>query len=359
MAEEQEDRSQATEEPTQKRIEDAVKKGNVAYSREVTSFIMISLFTIFLIFIAPPLVKHSLGRLTSYVTQPDNFNTLEDADDVMRLALAITLDLALIAGIPFAVAILGTFLGGLIQNGVVHSPEAIVPSLSKISPLNGFKRIFSMKSVMEMIKGIIKLTLVGVTAWYAVYSEIAVINNLHDASIAVVMSVLLSLTTKMLVAICVIYGILAALDYFWEKFNYLKKLRMTKQEVKDEYKEMEGNPEIKAKVRALRFQRSRRRIMAAVPKADVIITNPTHFAVALQYDPDTMPAPKVLAKGADVLAQRIREIARDNGIPIIENPPLARALFDNVDWDETIPGEYYKAVAQIMMKLKKFTKRKR
>lgn len=356
MAEEQDD-SQKTEEPTPKRIEDAIKKGNVAYSREVTSFVILSLFTVFIIFILPALFKRAAINLSVYITDIYNFGSDYDGADAFRLALKIAFELLLVVAAPFAIAIIGAVMGSVLQNGFLNSPEAIVPKLNKISPIAGFKRIFSLKSLVEFIKGIVKISIIGLTAYYAVYTEIQVIHALHDASIAVIMNVLLNIATKMMVAVCVLQGVIAALDYFYERFNYLKNLRMSKQEIKDEHKQSEGDPEIKAKVRAIRFQRARRRVAVAVPKADVIITNPTHFAVALQYDPEVMHAPKLIAKGQDMIAHRMRELAKEHDIPIIENPPLARAIYDNVEWDEFIQADHYKAVAQIMTKLKKFAKR--
>ncbi len=357
MAEEQ-DNSQRTEEPTQKRIEDAIKKGNVAYSREVTSFIILCLFTVFIIFILPGLLKKSAMSLSVYITDGSSFTRDYEGEDIYKIALKIALELLLFIAAPFMLATLGAIMGSVLQNGFLNSPEAIMPKLSKISPIAGFKRIFSLKSLVEFIKGIIKISVIGCTAYYAVHTEIQVIHVLHDASIIVIMNVLFNIATKMMIAICILQGIIAVLDYFYERFNYLKNLRMSKQEVKDELKQSEGDPEIKAKVRAIRFQRARRRIAAAVPKADVLITNPTHFAVALQYDPDSMQAPKLIAKGQDIVAQRMREIAKESNIPIVENPPLARSIYDNVDWDEFIQEDHYKAVAQIMTKLKKFAKSK-
>jgi flagellar biosynthetic protein FlhB len=157
-----------------------------------------------------------------------------------------------------------------------------------------------------------------------------------------------SLTVKMLVRVTAVLTLIAGADFFWQRFSYMKSLRMTKQEVKEEFKQSEGDPAIKGRQRQIRFQRARRRIAAMVPKADVVVTNPTHFAVAMQYDPKTMPAPKVLAKGADVLARRIREIAEEHDIPIVENPPLARALYAAVEEDQEIPPEHYRAVAEVI-----------
>jgi len=356
MAEE-EDSSQKTEEPTPKRIEDAIRKGNVAFSREVTTFMMLSLFSIFIIFVSPSLFSNAVIETSPYVISFHNLAVIEDGDDAFRLAMQIMSELSWFIVFPFVMAFLGSFLGGFLQNGPIFSPEAISPKLSKVSPLNGLKRIFSIKSVMEVVKAVVKFVVVGGAALAIIYMDIPLIRNLHDMSIAASMGVLFKIIVKILITICLIQAVIAVLDLLFEKNQYMKKLRMTKQEIKDEYKEMEGNPEIKSKIRSLRVQRAKQRIISAIPQADVIITNPTHFAVALKYDPEEMHAPKLIAKGADKLAFKMRELAKEHDVPIVESPPLARSIYENVDWDEFIPIDYYEAVAQVMTKLKKFAKK--
>lgn len=352
------DDSQKTEEPTPKRLEDAIKDGNVSFSREVTSFLILSLFTVFLVFVLPTLCKNAVLHLRGYIIDPNYLIKQYDSDDIIRLAIKIIDDVFLLLMVPFVLAIVASVMGSILQNGIIVSPKAIEPKFSKISPLSGFKKIFSAKSVMDLVKGTIKISLVGIAAYLSVYGEIRVIHILHDVSAATIMAILLKITIKMMIAICVIQGIIAGLDYFYERFNYIKKLRMTKQEIKDEYKDAEGDPKIKSKIRALRIQRARQRVAAMVPKADLIITNPTHYAVALKYDPDTMYAPKLIAKGQDNIALQIKEIAKKHDILIVENKPLARSIYDTVDWDEFIQAEHYKAVAEILTQLKKFKKNK-
>ncbi|MCE2992481.1 MAG: flagellar biosynthesis protein FlhB [Candidatus Jidaibacter sp.] len=354
MAEEQDD-SQKTEEPTQKRIEDAIKKGKVVYSKEVTSFVMLSLLTALIAFVLPSLSRKITFNLSSYIANSYNFQRDYTGSDILPIVFSASGDLFIFAIIPFIVAIVGIVLGNFLQNGFISSPEAIIPDLSKISPIAGFKRIFSLKSVVELLKGVVKISIIGCTAYYAVYSEIQFINFIHDVSVADMMAILLKISIKMMIAICVLQGAIAALDYLYERHTYLKNLKMTKQEVKDELKQNDGDPEIKAKIRSIRIQRSRQRITSAMPKADLVITNPVHFAVALSYDPESMHAPKLVAKGQDKMALRIKEIAKELDITIVENPPLARAIYNNVDWDEFIHADHYKAVAQIMTKLKKFS----
>lgn len=350
MAEDQ-DNAQKTEEPTQKRIDDAIKRGNIAFSKEVTSFIMLSLLTIFVLWLSPALMKSANYTLENYITQPHNFEINFEGDDLLRLAMKILADVGYLLFIPFAICILGAFSGSFLQNGIIFSPESISPDLSKISPLAGFKRIFSLRSVVELIKGLIKITLITLVVYVAIKSDLDSIVILHELNFAGILSVLAKLVSKSLLAICGIMGLIAGFDYFYQRMEYIKSLRMTKQEVKEEMKQTDGNPEIKAKLRSLRLERARKRMMAAVPKADVIITNPTHYSIALKYDTNKMPAPQVIAKGVDKVALRIREVAKQNKIPLVENKLLARSLYESVDLEDFIHVEHYEAVAKIISKV--------
>lgn len=350
MAEDQ-DEAQKTEEPTQKRLDDAMKRGNIAFSKEVTSFLMLSLLTVFVIWLSPALMKSANFTLSHYITQPHNFEMNLDGDDLLQLARSTILDVGMLLFIPFFICILGAFLGSFLQNGIMFSPEAIVPDLSKISPLAGLKRIFSMKSIVELIKGILKICLVGTVVYMTIKSDLDHIVILHEFNFAGILSALLSLVTKSLLAICAVMGAIAVLDLIYQRMEYIKSLRMTKQEVKEEHKQSEGNPEIKAKLRSIRLERARKRMMAAVPKADVIITNPTHYSIALKYDTGRMPAPQLVAKGVDKVALRIREVAKKHRIPIVENKLLARSLFESVDLEDFIHTEHYEAVAKIISKV--------
>jgi flagellar biosynthetic protein FlhB len=358
MAEDQ-DNAQRTEEPTQKRIEDAVKRGQVAFSKEVTSFLMLLLMTVFVIWVSPNLLRSANIELSHFVLQPHNFEVDYEGDDVLRLAIKIILDVGYLLMIPLIIALVGAFLGSFIQNGFVYSPEAIHPNLSKISPLSGLKRIFSLKSIVELLKGILKITMVALVVYTVIKSDLDQVVHLHTYTFSGIILILSELVNKSLLSVCAVMGVIAVLDYFYQRMEHLKSLRMTKQEVKEELKQTEGNPEIKAKLRALRLERARKRMMAEVPKADVIITNPTHYSIALKYTADDMPAPKVVAKGIDKVALRIREIARENWVPIVENKLLARSLYEAVELDDFIHVEHYEAVAKIISKVMKIKKPKK
>ena len=358
MAEDQ-DKAQRTEEPTPKRIEEAIRKGNVPFSKELSNFILLTLFSVFVILLAPTLFHQAVQNIAPYLTEPNQFGFDYDGDDVFRLAIKIILDVFLILMIPFLISIGGSILSAFLQNGFLVAPEAIMPKLSKISPISGFGRIFSKDSLVNFLKGIIKISIIAITSYIAIYSELGVVDSLHEFTLFGILIVLGKIISKLLIAICSIMAIIAAVDLLYEKYKYRQNLMMTREEVKEEMKQMEGNPEIKAKIKSLRAQRARRRIAAIVPKADVIITNPTHFSIALEYKSDEMPAPKVIAKGKDRIALRIREIAAEHDIPIVENKPLARSLFDTVEEDEFITAEHYEAVAAIMSKIKKFANKRK
>ncbi|MFN5382022.1 MAG: flagellar biosynthesis protein FlhB [Alphaproteobacteria bacterium] len=353
------DKAQKTEEPTPKRIEEAIRKGNVAFSKELSNFILLTLFSVFVILLAPSLFQQAAKELAPYLTEPDQFGFDYDGDDVFRLAIKIILDVFLILMIPFLISIFGSILSAFLQNGFLVAPEAIMPKLSKISPISGFNRIFSKDALVNFFKGIVKILIIAITSYIAIYTELGIVDSLHEFTHIGILVILGKIIAKLLISICSIMAIIAAADLLYEKYKYRQNLMMTREEVKEEMKQMEGNPEIKAKIKSVRAQRARRRIAATVPKADVIITNPTHFSVALEYNADEMPAPKLIAKGQDRIALRIREIAAENNIPIIENKPLARSLFDTVDEDEFIAVEHYEAVAAIMSKIKKFTNKRK
>jgi flagellar biosynthetic protein FlhB len=351
MAGEQQETSQKTEEPTQKRLDEALERGQIAHSKEITNFVMLLLMTVLVIFMLPEMMKAATLHLRSYVTEVHNFHCDYDADDLFRLFLKILGEIALLVMVPFLIAMSAGIVGNVIQHGLIYAPEAMAPKISKISPFAGVKRMFSMRTVLELVKGLVRMTVIGATIWMVVRQDIAAILALHDVELASAMLHLLKIISRMLIAICFMQGIIALIDYLYERHAYLQNLRMTKQEVKDELKQSEGDPLIKSKIRGLRLERAKRRIVVIVPEATVIITNPTHLSIALQYH-DDMPAPKVIAKGQDQLALQIREVAKQHSIPLIENKILARTLYDSVDWDQYIKPEHFKAVAQIMTKLR-------
>jgi flagellar biosynthetic protein FlhB len=248
----------------------------------------------------------------------------------------------------FAVMIAAGLAGHVLQSRPGISFDKIVPDFSKVSPMAGFKRMFGLEGWMNLLKGLAKIAVVGVAIWTQLWPERGGLEAILSQSTMTVMHDMTHLLFKVLMAALSALAVIAGLDYFWQRMQFMSRNRMSKQEIKEEYRQNEGDTHIKAKIRQLRHERSRKRMMAAVPKATVVIMNPTHFAVALKYESGKTAAPVCVAKGVDALALRIRAVAEENGVPVIENPPLARALHAAIEIDDPVPPEHFKAVAQVI-----------
>jgi flagellar biosynthetic protein FlhB len=340
-----EDEGSKTEEPTQKRLDDAAEKGQLGKSQEINHWFMFLAAALALLVFGHGLSRELSGGLLPFLAAPHAMATdpgamvLAARDLVIRVAMA---------GLPAALLFVVFAIGAsVIQTKPVLSAEKIMPDFSRISPMAGFGRYFSLNSFVEFGKNLAKIAVIGAVAMYVIWPKRDWLPQMVTLDVGALLPLTESLTYKLLIAVISVMTLIAGGDLLYQKLSSRNKLRMTKQELRDEVKESDGDPQIKARLRAMRMERSRRRMMAMVPKADVVITNPTHYAVALQYDPATMPAPKVIAKGADLVAAKIRELANANAVPIVENPPLARALF-TVDLDVNIPVEHYRAVAEII-----------
>ncbi len=253
-----------------------------------------------------------------------------------------------IGAICIAPATIAAILGNVLQVGFMFSTESIQPKIDKISPSKGFQRLFSVRSIAEMIKGILKICIIAGVAYLVIRKEIVNLIPLADQSIWGMLTYLGRVCFHILLATTVVLVFLAALDYAYQRWEFEKSIRMTKQEIKDEFKNTEGDPMIKARIRRIQREMARKRMMAEVPKATVVVTNPTHLAVAIRYEHATMNAPVVVAKGADIIAEKIREIAKENDIPIVENKPLAQVLYKIVKLNHAVPENLYKAVAEVL-----------
>ena len=347
MSEESEDDASKTEEPSQKRLDEARKKGQIVSSRELNHFFMMLALAFFIMVLGPHFCLSLVKILTPFITRPDAFEiSPAGVKETMADVLIET------AGIITAPLLLLSFLAAIapavLQGKLVISAESIKPKFSKLSPMAGFKRIFGMKALVEFLKNFLKVLIVGTAAIMTVLPYRTHMERLLTTEKSAMLAFTQAMAGRMLIAACIFLFFLSLIDYVYQRIIFMKQMRMTRQELKDEYKQQEGDPHIKGKVRQLRRERAKKRMMANVPKADVIITNPTHYAVALQYDSANMPAPKVLAKGIDDVAGRIRDLAGKHKIPIIRNPPLARILYDTTDIDDEIPIEHYQAVAKII-----------
>lgn len=353
MAEGADDSGEKTEEPTQKKIEDARKRGDVIKSQEVNNLFMLGGAALALAIFGADAARGLVSALGAFLGHMHDvpINGLTLTNVALRMMLVVAAALAL----PFLLLVIAALAGNLLQTGFLWTADPVTPKLSKVSPISGLKRLFSGQSLMNFAKGVGKLTIVGVAVGFAVWPERERLGLLAELDVAGFMPYAFDLSIKVFGTAIAVMIVLAGADYFYQRHSWYKRQRMSMQEIREEYKQMEGDPKIKARIRQIRQERSRKRMMAQVPEASVIVTNPTHYAVALKYETG-MNAPVCLAKGVDALALRIREKGREHDVPIVENPPLARALYANVDVDEEVPAEHYRAVAEVIgyvMRLKR------
>jgi flagellar biosynthetic protein FlhB len=340
------DESQQTEEPTQRRLDDARDHGDVVKSAEVQTFVLLLGATLGISMFGGAIAKGFTETLRQFLAAPDSIGT--DPGELLALMRSLLGRLALILGPLFAVMMLSGLGSNLIQHRPVFSADRIKPDLSKLSLTSGMKRLFGIQGWTTLLKGLIKIAIVGAAVWMELWPERNGLEAVLSQTPQGVAGDMVHLMFKVLTAALAAMAAVAGADYLFQRLQFIKRNRMSKQEIKEEFRQTEGDPAIKSKIRQLRNERARRRMIAAVPEATVVITNPTHYAVALKYESGKMAAPVCVAKGVDGLALRIREVAKEHGVPVVENPPLARALHATVEIDEAIPAEHYKAVAQVI-----------
>jgi len=340
------DDSEKTEEPTSRKLAQAREKGQVAKSQEVsnwfTLFALLIMIGFFLPFVAGGVGDVLIDFLAKPHLMPMDAGQLQDTFSEVLLALLW------IMALPFGLFIVGALVSAFIQNGFILTTEQLKPKLSNIGLKKGFSKIFSMNAISEFIKGMFKVAIVTVIGGLIIWPERDLITTIPTMETLVFLEVVQDLAFRLVLGVLLVMTVIMVADIVYQRYEYMKKMRMTKQEVKDEHKQTEGDPHVKQRLRQIRVERSRQRMMAAVPEADVVVTNPTHYAIALKYDQSKMEAPRLVAKGVDSLAHRIRELAEEEKIPIVENPPLARALYAGVEIDQEIPPEHYKAVAEVI-----------
>jgi flagellar biosynthetic protein FlhB len=335
-----------TEKATPKKRQDARKKGLVAKSAELTGALILFMSFLGLIMFGS-FFKERVTRL--FTATYYNYLTMElSTANVMGLFGELTVQGLLLLAPLFAVAAVIGITGNFVQIGFLVSGEPLRPKLSKINPIEGFKRIFSLRSLVDFVKTVLKLLIIGVIAFFTLWGEKEQLIKLSRVPVEDLFTYAARLTGELGLKIGAGLVALAVLDYLYQKYEHEKNLRMSKQEIRDELKRNEGDPLIKGKIRERQRRMALSRMMQEVPKADVIITNPTHFAVALQYDGATMEAPKVIAKGQDYVALKIKEIAREHGIVTMENKPLARALYERTEIGDLIPADLFQAVAEVL-----------
>ncbi|MEA3221959.1 MAG: flagellar biosynthesis protein FlhB [Thermodesulfobacteriota bacterium] len=347
MPKESEDGQERTEQPTSKRIRDAREKGQVAKSIEVsTAFLFFASILAFYFYI--PLLASKMIKFTRLYLG----NTLiwdGTKDSLVELFYNVVIDMSAMLLPIFIVFLFIGFFSNFIQVGFQMTVEPIIPKLSKLDPIKGIKqKFFSMKSLEMLVKCILVLIIITWVAWRAIKREIPVFPPLINCDIGVIVLTYFKAAMHLLWDALWVFIIIAIADYAFQKWQHRQDLMMTKQEVREELKQTEGNPQIKSRIRSIQLHIARRRMMQEVPKADVVITNPTHLAIALQYERGKMIAPTVVAKGAGVLAEKIKEIARSSWVPIVEDKPLASLLYKSVEVGEAISEDMYKAVAEIL-----------
>jgi len=345
MAEDNDD-SQQTEQPTQKRLEQAREAGDIVKSTEVSAFVVLAGATLAIAMFGKSLAVGIAGILTQFIQAPDQMAV--DGAGLASLMRGVLLHLAIVLAPFMGVMVVASVAGHVLQSKPTFNLEKLMPNFSKLSFLSGFSRLFGIEGWITLVRGLIKLAIVGMAIWTQLWPERGMLESILTQSPQAVMADMTHLLFKVMIAALSALLVIAGLDYFFQYTRFMKRNRMSRHEIKEEFRQNEGDPVIKAKVRQIRQERARKRMMAAVPEATVVITNPTHFAVALKYESGKTAAPVCVAKGVDALALRIRAVAEEHEVPVIENPPLARALYATVELDEAIPAEHYKAVAQVI-----------
>jgi flagellar biosynthetic protein FlhB len=344
MAEETD--QEKTEQATSKRREDAREKGQVAKSRELASVAVLGACLIYFYFGALDMATRLMELMRNSFRKSDKMAVSIDTIQPLLTDLLFQ-TFALLA--PFLlVTIIAGFMINILQTGILFSSEAITPKYSKIDPIKGLQRLFSLRSLVELAKNILKMAIIGFVAYLTIGSESRKLLPLVDLGVIDILRYIGEVSFKILYSTCWVLVILAVLDYGYQKWEHERSLKMSIKEIKEENKQTEGDPLIKGRIKRLQREMAKKRMMAAVPKADVVITNPTHLAIAIRYEPGTMNAPCVIAKGADFLAEKIKEVARNSGVPVVENKLVAQVLYKMTAVEQAVPENLYKAVAEIL-----------
>lgn len=339
---EQEDK---TEDPTPRRLEQAIERGEVPNSIEINTFFILAAFTLALLIASAPVARRLLLDMRGFL-----MNAHAVPSDAYAFAAIGTRTLSIClqaVAVPLGLVCAAGLAAGLLQHRPIFTASTLAPKWDRVSPMAGFKRIFGIEALFQLGKGLAKLGIVGVVAGTLLWGERDRLEVFARLEPVAALGAILSLALKLMVGILVVYLAIMLADAVYQRFRWRQRLKMSKQELKEEHKESEGSPEVKGRMRQLRAARVKKRMMAAVPSATVIVTNPTHYAVALRYEAG-MAAPICVAKGVDSLALRIRAVAAEHDVPVMENPPLARALHATVEIDDEIPAEHYRAVAEVI-----------
>ena len=336
-----------TEEATPRKLADARKKGDVAKSPDVAAALSLMGAAAVILMSGGWFATSIAGQLRPFIAEPHAMIGGLETGAGIEIGVHALWAVAPFLGAVMLATILGGAGGNLAQSGLLFTTDKLKPDWSKVSPMKGFKRIFGPDGLVQFVKTFLKLIAVGVICWMVLKPHVRELENMAAMSPAMILPFARDLAIALMVSALIFLGFTAGADYIWQRFRFAERMKMSKEELKEDYKQAEGDPHVKAKLKQIRAQRSRQRMMQNVPKATVIVTNPTHYSVALRYDTGDA-APVCVAKGVDALALRIREVAREHKVPIVENVPLARALYAAVDIDETIPREHFEAAAKVI-----------
>lgn len=335
-----------TEQPTPKRRREAREKGNVAKSTEINS-VLVLLMGIIVLRIAGPWIFDQVGSTIAKSFGMISNPQLDQASIIAYFRSAVITFFKVALPIALSIMVIG-LLANILQIGFLLTAKPLIPKLDKIDPIAGFKRMFSIRSLVEACKSILKMLIIAVVAYLTIKGEFLNLLSLGQTSVGAVWIFILMTGFKIVFRVALVLILLALFDYFYQRYEHEKKLKMTRQEVKEERKQLEGDPLVKSRIRSLQREMARRRMMEEVPKATVVVTNPTTLAIAIRYEITEMEAPLVVAKGRHIIAERMKSLARENDIPIVEDKLLARAMYDQVEPGDEIPIEFYNAVAEIL-----------
>ncbi len=343
--------SEKTEKPTPKKISDAREQGQVAKSTDFNSAVVLTAATMAMAYMGPYFFNSTYGIMKYTFSQAlHNAEVIRPMTQTVFLSLAgSTLQSILLLMMPFlfCIMIMGA-LGNIMQVKFVFSMKALQPKLDKLNPIAGFKRFISIRSFVELGKSILKMVIIGISCNSVIGKHLPELMGLGGVEVPLAWGIILKVVGEIAQNCCIVFLVLGIADWRYQAYELEKQLRMSKQDIRDESKNSNGDPAMKGKIRAMGQKFARSNQLAAIPTADVVITNPTHYAIALRYDPDIAPAPMVVAKGKDVFAQKIKEIAKENGVPMVENKPLARALYPIVEADTMVPPTLFVAVAEVL-----------
>jgi flagellar biosynthetic protein FlhB len=335
-----------TEEPTQRKLDQAREKGDIIYTPEVGAAFSLMAATAIVAWMSGPIFTEMARSFVTFLAMPDQLSA--EPGSLTAIMISVIMKVFAIFGLAMLALAIAGVAARYVQDKPTFTGEKLTPKLEKLNPIEGFKRVFGKQAFAQFAKSLAKFVVVGAVVGAALWPHDAELENISLLDVGALLPFLKDKVVAMLMSAACAAALLAAVDYVFTRQSFMQRMRMSRHEIKEEMRQQDGDPMVKAKLRQIRMQRSRQRMMANVPQASVIITNPTHYAVALKYEAGETPAPICLAMGVDAVAARIRELAQEHDIPIVEDPPLARALFATAEIDQPIPKEHYEAVAKII-----------